>query len=402
MEASIMSKKFIKKEYQKTPATFFARAAEIKNSQTNIIDLSLGDPDLKTAAEIVNQAAADANQGYTHYAHPRGDFELREAIVAYYKKNYNQLIDLDQIMITVGACHGTFLALAAILNEGEEIIIPTPYFAPYKGQVELAGGKAVFVKSKFEADFQLDLDAVEEKITPKTKAILINSPHNPTGIIQKKKVLEKLIELAIKYDILILSDEVYENFDYKSEFYSLVNFNKQSDRIIILNSFSKTFAMTGWRLGFLIADPDLINVMQNLNEGICYSAPSISQRAAIKALTSENLKEEIRNCFAKRVSYANQIISANSELDLVKAEGAFYLFPRIKKTGLKAEEFALRLLKEEGVLVLPGDDFGDQNGEFIRIACTLELSKLTEALARICSFTKKLKDDNLSNSKLNK
>jgi aspartate/methionine/tyrosine aminotransferase len=160
--------------------------------------------------------------------------------------------------------------------------------------------------------------------------------------------------------------------------------------------------MTGWRLGFLIADPDLINVMQNLNEGICYSAPSISQRAAIKALTSENLKEEIRNCFAKRVSYANQIISANSELDLVKAEGAFYLFPRIKKTGLKAEEFALRLLKEEGVLVLPGDDFGDQNGEFIRIACTLELSKLTEALARICSFTKKLKDDNLSNSKLNK
>lgn len=383
-----MSNKYLSSKFKEKKESFFAKAAELKESKEDIIDLSLGDPDLITAKEIIKKAALDAENGYTRYAHPRGDNELREEIVKYYQKNYNQKIEKDEIMLTVGACHGTFLALTAVLNPGEEVIIPSPYFAPYKEQVKLAGGKAVFVASKFEDDFNLDLKAIEGAITEKTKAILINSPHNPTGVVQPKKILEKLMKIAEENDLLILSDEVYESFDFEAEFYSIINFQDNFDRIILLNSFSKTFAMTGWRLGFVIADSEILDLMQNINEGICYSAPTISQRAAAAALKNEEkLKAEIAAEFSARVKYANQRLKENKVIEVVEAKGAFYIFPRIKKTGLKAEEFALKLLKEKGVLVLPGNDFGDQKEEFIRIACTLKLEKLKEAFDRIEEFT---------------
>ena len=387
-----MSNKYISEQFKKEKESFFAKAAELKELKSDIIDLSLGDPDLITAKEITKKAALDAENGHTRYAHPRGDLELRKEIIKYYQKNYNQKISKEEIMLTVGACHGTFLALTAVLNPGEEVIIPSPYFAPYKEQVKLAGGKAVFVESKFEDAFQINLEGIKNKINDKTKAIFINSPHNPTGTVQKKENLTELLEIAKKNDLLIFSDEVYESFDFENEFYSLINFKEDFERIILLNSFSKTFAMTGWRLGFVIADENILNVMQNINEGVCYSAPTISQRAAIKALKNEeNIKKEITNNFAQRVAYSNQRLAANEIMEIVPANGAFYIFPRIKNSGLKAEEFALKLLEEKGVLVLPGNDFGDQREEFIRIACTLKLADLKEAFDRIDDFCQQFK-----------
>jgi len=383
-----MSNRYICKKFKTEKESFFAKAAELKASKKGIIDLSLGDPDLITAKNIIRKAAFDAENGYTRYAHPRGDMELREEIIKYYHKNYNRKIDKEEIMLTVGACHGTFLALAAVLNPGEEVIIPSPYFSPYKEQVKLAGGKPVFVENKFEADFQLNLKAIDKAVSKKTKAILINSPHNPTGSVQKKETLIELLKIARKHDILIFSDEVYENFDYKNKFYSLIKFKDDFKRIILLNSFSKTFAMTGWRLGFVIADKNILDIMQNINEGVCYSAPTVSQRAALEALKNEEkIKREIRNNFAKRVEYANQRLKANKIMEVAAAEGSFYIFPRIKKSGIKAEKFALKLLEEKGVLVLPGNDFGDQKGDFIRIACTLKLENLREAFDRIDDFS---------------
>ena len=387
-----MSNKYISEQFKKEKESFFAKAAELKESKTDIIDLSLGDPDLRTAKGIIKKAALDAENGYTRYAHPRGDLELRTEIVNYYQRNYKQKLKKAEIMLTVGACHGTFLALTAVLNPGEEVIIPSPYFAPYKEQVKLAGGKPVFVESKFEDNFQINLKAIKKKINKKTKAILINSPHNPTGSVQPKETLVKLMKIARKNDLLIFSDEVYESFDYKNKFYSLINFKDDFERIILLNSFSKTFAMTGWRLGFVIADQKILDIMQKINEGICYSAPTISQRAAVEALKNEKkIKNEISNNFAQRVKYVKKRLKANQIMEVAVAEGAFYIFPRIKKSGLKAEEFALKLLEEKGVLVLPGNDFGDQREEFIRIACTLKLDKLKEAFDRIDVFTKQFK-----------
>ena len=383
-----MSNSYINNDFKKGKESFFAKAAELKEAKENVIDLSLGDPDLITAKEIISKAALDAENGHTRYAHPRGDYELRSEIIKYYQKNYNQKIDKEEIMVTVGACHGTFLALTALLNPGEEVIIPSPYFAPYKDQVKLAGGKAVFVESKFEDDFKLDLKAIREAVNKKTKAIIINSPHNPTGVVQSKETLDQLMEIAREKDLLIFSDEVYESFDFEKRFHSLINYKEDFERIIILNSFSKTFAMTGWRLGFVIADSDILDIMQNINEGICYSAPTISQRAATAALKNEaKFKTEIANEFSDRVNYANQRLKKNKVIEVVEAEGAFYIYPRIKNTGLKAEKFALKLLEEKDVLVLPGNDFGDQKEEFIRIACTLNLKKLKEAFARIDEFT---------------
>lgn len=382
--------RYINTAYKQKAESFFAKAAEIKEEKENIIDLSLGDPDLITAENIIKKAAEDAKNGHTRYAHPRGEKQLRTEIKKYYKNNYKAEIKKEEIMLTVGACHGTFLALTAVLNPGEEVIIPSPYFAPYKDQVNLAGGKAVFVESRFKDDFKIDLNSLEKKINKNTKAILINSPHNPTGAVQTEEVLNKLIEIAEKYDLLILSDEVYENFDFKNKFHSLINYKNNFERIIILNSFSKTFAMTGWRLGFVIADSNILDVMQNINEGICYSASTISQRAAIEALKNEKkIKSEIRQKFSKRMDYAYQRLKDNKLFELADTAGAFYLFPKIKNTGFKAENFALKLLKEEGVLVLPGDDFGADNGEFIRIACTQKLEKLKKAFDKIDRFSDK-------------
>ncbi|RAK06920.1 aspartate/methionine/tyrosine aminotransferase [Halanaerobium saccharolyticum] len=383
-----MSNRYLSSIFKKEKKSFFAKAAELKESKKHIIDLSLGDPDLITAKEIINKATFDAKNGHTRYAHPRGDYELRTEIIKYYKKTYDQKIAREKIMLTVGACHGTFLALAAVLNPGEEVIIPSPYFAPYKEQVKLVGGQAVFVESKFEDNFKLDLKAINEAVNKKTKAILINSPHNPTGVVQSKEILDQLMEIARANDLLIFSDEVYESFDFENKFHSLINYKEDFERIIILNSFSKTFAMTGWRLGFVIADSDILDVMQNINEGVCYSAPTISQRAATAALKNENkFKTEITVEFSERVKYANHRLKENKIIEVVEAEGAFYIFPRIKNTGLTAEEFALRLLKEKEVLVLPGNDFGDKKGEFIRIACTLKLEELKKAFDRIDEFT---------------
>lgn len=383
-----MSSEFISEKFKQKKNSFFAKAAELKESKSDIIDLSLGDPDLLTANKIIKKAASDAKNGYTHYANPRGDLELRAEIVKYYQRNYKQKIKKEEIMLTVGACHGTFLALTAVLNPGEEVIIPSPYFAPYKEQVKLAGGVPVFVKSKFEDNFQIDIEAIKKAITVDTKVIFINSPHNPTGVVQEKEILIELMKIAKNNNLLIFSDEVYESFDYQNKFHSLINFKDDRERIILLNSFSKTFAMTGWRLGYVIADRNILNLMQNINEGICYSAPTISQRAALAALKNENnIKNEITNDFAQRMKYANQRFKKNKIMEVVEANGAFYIFPRIKKSGLQAEKFALKLLEEQGVLVLPGKDFGDQKDEFIRIACTVDLIELKEALARIDNFS---------------
>jgi aspartate/methionine/tyrosine aminotransferase len=382
-----MSNKYISEKFKEKNESFFAKAAELKEKSSHIIDLSLGDPDLITAKNVIKKAALDAENGYTHYANPRGDIELREAIINHYQKNYNQAIKKEEIMVTVGACHGTFLALAAVLNSGEEVIIPSPYFAPYKEQVKLAGGIPVFMESKFEDDFQIDIEGINNSINEKTKAIIINSPHNPTGSIQRKETLIKLIKIARDNDLLILSDEVYESFDYENRFYSLVKFKEDFKRIILLNSFSKTFAMTGWRIGFVIADQTILDVMQNINEGVCYSAPTISQRAAVEALKNEKqIKKEIVSDFSRRVKYAKKRLKANDIMEVAGGEGAFYIFPRIKNSGIKAEKFALKLLEEKGVLVLPGNDFGDQREEFIRIACTLKLDDLKEAFDRIDDF----------------
>ncbi len=379
--------RFLAGEYKNRSDSFIAAAADLKESKDNVIDLSLGNPDIITEKSVIKEAARDAEAGYTKYAHPRGDKELRQEIIRYYRRNYGAEIALNEMMVTVGACHGTFLALAAVLNSGEEVIIPSPYFTPYKGQVELAGGKAVFLETKMEDDFQIDPEKLEELISDKTKVILVNSPHNPTGVIQNKKVLKQIVGLAEKYDLLIFSDEVYEAFDYNNKFYSLINFHQHKDRIVILNSFSKIFVMTGWRVGFVIAHPEILDTMQDINEGVCYSAPSISQRAALSALRQEKqIKNEIIITFKERVKYAWKRVKENPYLSAAEPEGAFYLYINIKKSGFSAEDFALKLLKDKSVLVLPGRDFGDSEGEFIRAACTLEIKELEKAFDRIDEF----------------
>ena len=276
--------KFLAQKNIGLPKTFIASTDKLKKSRDEIIDLSLGDPNISTADFVIKKAARDVAKKHSGYAHPRGDVELRKKITDYYQNNYGVTINKKEIMITVGACHATFLALNAVLDPGDEVIIPSPYFTPYKRQVELAGGKPVFINLFEKEKFQINPDRLENKINKNTKVILINSPHNPTGIIQKPEIIETISALALKYDLLLISDEVYGSFSYNNNFTSFLAQEKLKDNLIIVNSFSKIFAMTGWRVGFASGPKKLLDIMQEINEGVCFSAPSISQRAALKAL----------------------------------------------------------------------------------------------------------------------
>ncbi len=387
-------KSMLAKKYQINNKTFISGVNDLLNNQANLINLTIGDLDLDTAAAVIEEATADALAGYTHYSHPQGDKELCQAIINYHFKKDGITINEDELMITVGACHGTYLTLEAILDPDDEVIIPAPYFPPYISQVELAGGKAVLAETNAANGYQLDLANIDDLINKNTKAILINSPHNPTGVIQSNEVLDKLIDLAKKHQIIILSDEVYANFDYLNKFKSIKSLAQAKyQKTIIFNSFSKIFAMTGWRVGYVIAPAEIIDAIKQINEGVCYSAPTISQRAALAALRQEkSISREIVNKFAKRVEKTWQFIKSSKWLKSVKAEGAFYYFIDISASGLKSTEFTLKLLKTKHVFVLPGSDFGDQTGNFVRIACTKDIALIKEALIRIDDFIGELRE----------
>lgn len=351
---------------------------------SDVIDLSIGDTDFTTDRRIIDAAYADACAGYTHYGDPKGDPELIEAICQAWKEDFNQDVSPAEVLVTTSSCMGMSQALLALLNPGDEALVFGPYFADYNNQIYLAGGKMVEVVTKEENHYAPEEAAIRAAITPRTRAMIVNTPCNPTGAAYSMETLTMLAKLATEYDLLILADEIYTRYLYDGAFVPMRTLPGMADRVVTLNSFSKNFLMTGWRVGYIIAHPELIQVFQQVNEGLTYVAPSISQRAALKALSLRNeIAEEYITKYRDRVYYVTDRIAQIPYLSLYRPRGTFYAFPGIAKTGMEDKAFCAYLLEQAHIMVAPGCVFGAAGIGHFRIACTVSQSKLAEAMDRM-------------------
>ena len=364
--------------------TAMSKSNDFVNKYEDIIDLSLGDFDFKTPEPIIIAAMEDAMAGHTHYTDFYGYVELREEICKFYKEEYGVEVDIGEVMITTSGCHGMWLVLESILDDGDEVIIHETYFTPYPHQIILTRGKPVYLPTYEEEGFEVNSKRLEELITKKTKAIIINTPNNPTGTCFRRKTMEEILEIAIKHDLLIIADDVYTTFSFDEPFIPMISLEGSGERTITINSFSKNYAMTGWRIGNVIAPKNIIEVMKNVNENSVFTAPSISQRAALYALKLHHkVNPPIVNEIKKRMYYAYERICKIPNISCLKPRGSMYLFVNIKRTGYNSAEICNKLLKEVQILALPGDGFGSAGEGYIRLAMSVDLSRLKEAFDRI-------------------
>ncbi len=380
-----MKHKFIAKRYWKDQSTAMGQSDVLAKSFDDVIDLSLGDPDLTTNADIINAAFADAHAGHTKYTDFRGDPELRQAIIDFYKEEYQMDVKDEEIFVAASGCLAMYLVLEAILDDGDEVILQAPYFTPYPQQVELARGIPVELPTYEEEDFQINVDRLESLITERTKALVINSPSNPTGNCLTVETMQKIAEIAEKYDLIVVSDDIYTAFSYQNPFVPFASLPGMQERTIIINSFSKNFTMTGWRVGNIIAPDYIIKIVQQINENVVFTAPSISQRAAIYALQHrEEVQPPMIEEYRKRMFYAAERITNIPKISVINPpKGSFYLFINIKETGLSSVDAADMILREAHVLTLPGNAFGQCGEGYVRIACTVNIDTLKEAFDRI-------------------
>ncbi|MCR5181982.1 MAG: pyridoxal phosphate-dependent aminotransferase [Clostridia bacterium] len=383
-----MKNRYISKRYWKDQQTAMGKSDVMAKSFSDVINLSLGDPDLITDDLIITKAFEDARAGHTKYTDFRGDPELRAEIAKYYKEEYGMEVADEEIFISTSACEGMFLALEAILDDGDEVILQAPYFTPYPQQVELARGIPVELPTYEDEDFQISVERLESLINERTKALVINSPSNPTGSCLSMDTMLKIAAVCEKHDLLVIADDIYTSFSYENPFVPFASLPGMRDRTIILNSFSKNFTMTGWRVGNIIAHPDIIRTIQQINENVVFTAPSVSQRAALHALRHRaEVQPPMVEEYRKRMFFAAKEINRIPKLSVIDPpKGTFYLFINIKKTGLSSVEAADRILEEAHVLVLPGNAFGQCGEGYVRAALTVGTDKLKEAFDRIAAM----------------
>ncbi len=382
-----MKHKHIAKRYWKDKSTPMGAVDALAKKYDDVIDLSLGDPDQTTDVGIIDFAFEEAKKGHTKYTDFRGDPELRTEVRKFYKSAYGVTLEDEEVMISASACLGMFLALEAIVDPGDEVIIHAPYFTPYYQQIELVGGVPVELATYEKDDFQIDVTLLEAAITERTRAIVINSPNNPTGSVFSLETLEAVAALAIRHDLVIIADEIYGAYTFDRPFVSLVTLPSIRDRLIVLNSFSKDYTMTGWRVGNIIAPKAIVSVCQTINENVVFTAPSISQRGALYALRHrDEIQPPAVALYKSRVLYAAERINQIPWMRVLKPKGTFYLFINIEATGLTSAEVSERLLDEAQVLTIPGNAFGTCGEGYIRIACTVGIETLKTAFDRIAQI----------------
>lgn len=380
-----MKHKYISKRYWEDQSTAMGQSDEMAKEFDDVINLSLGDPDMTTPLPIIEASFEDAKAGHTKYTDFRGDPELRKEICTYYAKKLRVNIEDENVFVAASGCLGMYLALETILDDGDEVILQAPYFTPYPQQVELARGVPVELPTCEEEDFQINVDRLESIITDKTKAIIINSPNNPTGSCLTVDTMKDIARIAEKYELVVISDEIYTAYSYQHPFVPFSSLPGMAKRTITINSFSKDYVMTGWRVGCIVAPTEIIKVVQQINENVVFTAPSISQRAALYALRHQDeIQPELVNVFKDRMFFAAKLINDIPNMHVIyPPKGSFYLFINIKDTGLTSEEAAEIILKEAHVLTLPGNAFGNCGEGYLRIACTVDKDVLKEAFERI-------------------
>lgn len=382
-----MKRNYVAKRFQSAASGLTLDTAALAK-YSDVIDLSIGDTDFITDEAIIDAAFRDAKRGHTHYGDPHGDRELIDAVCTAWQEDFSQPLAPDHVLITASSCLGMALVMMAILDPGDEVIVFSPYFPMYRSQIELPGGVCVDVPTYAEEGYAIDEARLRAAITPKTKAIIFNNPTNPTGMAYGRETLELLARVAKEYDLLVAADEIYTTYLFEGSYVPLRTLPDMAERTITLNSFSKNFMMTGWRVGTAIAEPEILAAMHTINGALIYSAPSISQRAAIAALHMRSaVREAYISAYRDRIFYSIERLQNIPYLTLTPPKGTFYLFPGVEKTGLSAPEFCKELLSRAHVLATPGDAFGQTGRNHFRIACTVDIAQLKEAYDRMESLT---------------
>jgi aminotransferase len=363
---------------------FFDIAATMKD----VISLGIGEPDFTTPHSILEAGIRSLQAGETHYTSNSGKLGVRRAVADNLKKLYGISYDpVSEIVLTVGVSEALYLTFTAILDPGDEVIIPTPCFVSYQAEVVLAGGVPVEIPSRMEDNFQLDPEEVRKAITPRTKAIFIGYPNNPTGAVAARGTLSRVAEIAIEHDLLIVSDEIYDRLVYDFEHVCVPALGEEiKKRTILLGGLSKAYAMTGWRIGYACGPADIIKGLVRIHQYTIMSAPTTAQDAALEALT--NGEKYVQEMVAEYDRRRRLIVGGLNKLGLTTFEpkGAFYAFPQIKASGMDDEAFAENLLKEEHVAVVPGNAFGAGGEGFVRCSYATAYEKIEEALRRMEKF----------------
>jgi aminotransferase len=382
--------KYISTRVAQAPPSGIRKFFDIAATMENIISLGIGEPDFITPDPILEEGVASLRRGETQYTSNSGTIELRSALSRHlnrlYQVSYNPE---EELLITVGVSEALYLAITAVVNPGDEVIVPEPCFVSYAPEVSFAGGVPVMVSAHVEDDFQVTAETIGAAITAKTKAILLGYPNNPTGAVMSRVVMQEIAELAVEHDLLVLSDEIYDRLVYGVDHTCVPTLPGMRERTILLGGFSKNYAMTGWRIGYACAHPDLLAAMRKVHQYTIMSAPTSAQAAAVVALEQgDEHVERMRREYDRR---RRLIVDGFNTLglDCFEPRGAFYAFPSIGASGMSSDDFAMRLLAEEEIAVVPGDAFGKSGAGFVRASYATAYEQIEEALNRIESFMRR-------------
>ena len=386
--------KYLNRSIQSVCPSGIRKFFDIANEMDDVISLSIGEPDFQTPWHIRDEGIRSLEKGRTWYSPNRGFSDLLKEITQYYERRYSlSYTPNEQTIVTVGGSEAIDLALRCLIEEGDEVIIPQPSFVCYQPLTVMAGGKPVIINTKNEDNFRLKAADLEAAITKKSKLLVLPFPNNPTGAIMEKKDLEEIAEVVKKHDLLVLSDEIYSELTYGGRNHvSIASIDGMYERTIVINGFSQSYAMTGWRLGYALGPAPIIDQMTKLHQYGIMSAPTTAQYAAIEAL--KNGDRDVKKMRDEYDMRRRLVVDSFNDMGLSCFEplGAFYVFPCIKSTGLSSEEFCTRLIMEKHVAVVPGTAFGECGNGFVRVSYSYSLKHLKIALERIREFVKELQD----------
>lgn len=385
--------KYLNKNLVNTRPSGIRKFFSIAEELDNVISLGVGEPDFLTPWHIRNTAIDYLDKGATRYTANAGLASLRAEICNFYARKYNvEYNPKTEALVTVGGSEGIDMAIRSVISLGDDVLLVEPCFVCYRPIVEICGGNVITINTKAEDNFKLTAEEIEEAVTPKTKLIIILYPNNPTGAVMRKDDLNKISEVIKKHDLLVLTDEIYSALTYGNETHiSIASLPEMKERTIVINGFSKTYSMTGWRLGYALAPAEIIEQMTKLHQFAIMSAPTNSQHAAIEALKNGDSDiEKMREEYDLRRRYT---VSRFNEMGLscFEPEGAFYAFPSIKSTGLSSDDFCEKLIMDKRVAVIPGNAFGECGEGHIRVSYCYSIDNIRKAADRIEEFLSSLK-----------
>ncbi|MEA4988638.1 MAG: pyridoxal phosphate-dependent aminotransferase [Anaerovorax sp.] len=370
----------------------FQQALLMERDGRKVVHMEIGKPDYDSP-QIAKEAVINSlNDGFVHYTAMAGIQELREAILEKEHKANSIVADPNsEIIVTAGACEALMAFMLAVLDPGDEILIPSPYFSAYDDIAKIQGVVIKEVPLKFENAFELKASDLEKYVTPKTKALLVNTPHNPTGAVIGKEELIKIAEFAKKYDLVVISDETYDQFLFEGEHVSLYTLPGMKERTVVINSTSKTFSMTGWRVGYAIGPKEIIRYMNKVHQNMSTCATSFVQVGAVSAFQNgKSFTEKMVDTFKERRDLVIEGLSQIRGIEYQVPHGAFYIFPKISDIGLSSTEFCQRALEETGVALVPGNAFGENGEGFIRLAYACSNEEIKDAMALLKRFVEEL------------